>query len=157
MDFLPIAVGVGVGVAVIGGAVILIASKGKKGKEEEVEEIIEEEAPSLISVKEEDEETGCPEAIKAALLKNQERIFQDAHKVYLVIANTLRNKNLPPELKAELDNFLRAYNRIRELREEIEVYPFSDCHKVFQLKFNFYNKLIKETAHKIMAMARTLK
>jgi len=153
MDFLPIAIGIGVAVAVIGG-IVLIVIKSRGVKEEY--EIVEEEAPVLIKVEEEEKE-GCPEKVKTELLKKQEKIYHDAHKVYLVINNLLRNKKLPAELKRELDTFMRSCNRIRELKEEIEVYPFADCERVFELKFNFYNKLIKETAQKIMVMARSVK
>ena len=155
MDFLPIAVGIGVAIVVIGGiAVVIIKSKGAK---EEEYEIIEEEAPVLLKIEEEEEEQGCPEDAKQKLLQKQEKIYRDAHKVYLVITNLLRNKQLPPELKKELDTFIRSYNRLKELKEEIEVYPFADCERVFELKFNFYNKLIKETAQKIMVMAKSIR
>ena len=155
MDFLPIALGVGVAIVVIGGiAVVIIKSRGAK---EEEYEIIEEEAPVLLKIEEEEEEQGCPEDVKQRLLQKQEKIYRDANKVYLVITNLLKNKQLPSELKKELDTFIRSYNRLKELKEEIEVYPFADCERVFELKFNFYNKLIKETAQKIMVMAKSIR
>ena len=155
---------IGVGVVLIGGT-ILISKKGKKAssgesptslKEEEYE-IIEEEAPVPSIAVSEEEETGCPEEIKKQLLNKQKRIFKDAHKVYMVLTNLLKNKNLPPELKKEFETFMRSYSRLKELEEEIQVYPFGDCDRVFELKFNFYNKLVKETAQKIMVLAKTLK
>ncbi len=147
------------GAAVVGGGILLLIVKGgkkkeEKAKEEEVYELVEEEP--IIKV-EEEEETGCPEDKKRVLLAQQEKLFKDAHKVYLVITNMFKGKTLPPDVKQEFETFLRSYNRLKELKEEIEVYPFSDCDKVFQLKFNFYNKLIKETAQKLMVMSRSLK
>jgi hypothetical protein len=153
---------VGLGAVLIGGT-ILVVSKKKKGaeayptREEEEYEIVEEEAPIPSIAVSEDEETGCPEEIKRRLLDRQRQIFKDAHKVYIVLNNLLKNKNLPPELKKEFETFMRSYSRLKELEEEIQVYPFSDCDRVFELKFNFYNKLVKETAQKIMVLAKTLK
>jgi len=153
---------VGLGAVLIGGT-ILVVSKKKKGaeatpaREEEEYEIVEEEAPVPSIAVSEDEETGCPEEIKRRLLDRQRQIFKDAHKVYIVLNNLLKNKNLPPELKKEFETFMRSYSRLKELEEEIQVYPFSDCDRVFELKFNFYNKLVKETAQKIMVLAKTLK
>lgn len=149
---------IGISAVLIGGT-ILISKKGKKTSSEVSEEyeIIEEEAPApSISVSEE-EETGCPEEIKKQLLNKQKQIFKEAHKVYMVLNNILKNKNLSPELKKEFETFIRSYNRLKELEEEIQVYPFGDCDRVFELKFNFYNKMVKETAKKIMVLAKTLK
>jgi len=152
----------GVGVVVIGGSLVLLASRGKKKapeakREEEEYEIIEEEAPSIPISTVEEEPEGCPEEVKKRLKETQQKLFRDAHKVYLVINNMLKNRNLSPELRKEFETFIRSYNRLKEMEEEIEVYPFADCDKVFQLKFNFYNNLIQETAKKIMVMARTQK
>ncbi|HIP98157.1 MAG TPA: hypothetical protein EYH37_02165 [Aquifex aeolicus] len=149
---------IGISAVLIGGT-ILISKKGKKTSSEVSEEyeIIEDEAPApSISVSEE-EETGCPEEIKKQLLNKQKQIFKEAHKVYMVLNNILKNKNLSPELKKEFETFIRSYNRLKELEEEIQVYPFGDCDRVFELKFNFYNKMVKETAKKIMVLAKTLK
>ena len=159
MDIVLIIAGVGVGIAIVGGGLLLL--RGKKGgtapakaREEEEYEIIEEEAPiPSISVEEESEE-GCPEKVKQQLLETQQRLFKDAHKIYLVINNLLKNKQVSPALKKELDTFIRSYNRLKEMEEEINVYPFSDCDQVFKLKFDFYSKLIKETAQKIMVLAK---
>ncbi len=159
MDIVLIIAGVGVGIAVVGGGLLLL--RGKKGgtapakaREEEEYEIIEEEAPiPSISVEEESEE-GCPEKVKQQLLETQQRLFKDAHKIYLVINNLLKNKQVSPALKKELDTFIRSYNRLKEMEEEINVYPFADCDQVFKLKFDFYSKLIKETAQKIMVLAK---
>ncbi len=151
----------GVGVVVIGGSLVLLASRGKKKapeakREEEEYEIIEEEAPvPSITIEEEEEPQGCPEQVKKQLKETQQKLFRDAHKVYLVISNMLKNRDLSPELRKEFETFIRSYNRLKEMEEEIEVYPFSDCDKVFQLKFNFYNNLIQETAKKIMFLARS--
>jgi len=149
---------IGVGIALLGGGVAVLIARGKKPKEaaaeEEEYEIIEEEAPIPGIFIEEESEEGCPEDIKRRLKETQRKLFRDAHKVYLVINNILRNRPLSPELKKEFDTFVRSYNRLKEMEEEIEVYPFSDCDKVFQLKFNFYNKLIQDTAKKIMLLAK---
>jgi hypothetical protein len=159
MDIVLIVAGVGVGIVILGGGLLLL--KGKKGtapargvKEEEEYEIIEEEAPFPSFAVEEETEKGCPEEVKKQLLEIQQRLFKDAHKVYLVINNFLKNKHVPPALKKELDIFIRSYNRLREMEEEINVYPFADCEQVFKLKFDFYSKLIRETAQKIMVLAR---
>jgi len=143
-----------------GGLILLIARRQKKTeevyREEEEYEIVEEETsiPSGLIVEEEEPE-GCPDNIKQKLKEQQQKLFKDAHKVYLVITNLLQNKPLPAEIKKELDTFIRSYNRIKELAEEIEVYPFSDCEKVFQLKFSFYKKLVEETARKILLVAKS--
>ena len=152
MDLWFILLGAGA-VVVIGGTAFLFISKRKKTVEEEIYE--EEETP-LFKVEEETEE-GCPDDVKNKLLLEQEKIFKEAHKVYLVITNLYRGKNIPPEVKKELETFLRSYNRIKELKEEIEVYPFSDCDKVFHLKFGFYHNLVKETAKKLMLLSRSLR
>jgi len=141
-------------VVVIGGTAFLFISKRKKTVEEEIYE--EEEETPLLKVEEENE-AGCPDDIKNKLLLEQEKIFKEAHKVYLVITNLYKGKNIPPEVKKELETFLRSYNRIKEIKEEIEVYPFSDCDKVFHLKFGFYNNLVKETAKKLMLLSRSLR
>jgi len=157
MDLWLIFLGVGA-VVVAGGTVIFLKSKKKAIVQEsyqEEEEKEEEESP-LLNL-EEETEGGCPDNIKNRLLLEQEKIFKEAHKVYLVINNLFRGKTVPPEVKKELETFLRSYNRIKELKEEIEVYPFSDCDKVFRLKFGFYNNLIKETAKKLMILSKNLK
>jgi hypothetical protein len=158
MDLFLLAAGVGL-IVVIGGG-IFILKKTKKGQptseisETEEYEIIEDE-PLPFQI-EETEEKECPPEVKKKLLENQQKIFKDAHKIYLVITNALRRKEIPPVLKKELDTFIRSYNRLREMEEEINVYPFSDCEKVFKLKFEFYSKLIRETAQKIMVMAKRI-
>ena len=171
--------GIGVIVAVFAVIAILLLAKGKEKPkkeekpgwkpverkkevlpkkeevvEEEEEEEEEEEFPGLGIVIEEETEEGCPDKIKQKLLQEQARLFKEAHKIYMVINQMFKSKNLPPEIKKEFDIFLRSYSRLNEMKEEIEVYPFADCDKVFQLKFNFYNKLIKETAQKLMVMAK---
>jgi hypothetical protein len=164
--------GIGVIVAVFAAIAILLLAKGKekpkkeekpgwkpverKKEREEIKEVEEEEEefPGLGIVVEEETEEGCPEKIKRKLLQEQAKLFKEAHKIYLVITQMFKSKNLPPEVKREFDIFLRSYGRLNEMKEEIEVYPFSDCDKVFQLKFNFYNKLIKETAQKLIVMAK---
>lgn len=155
---------VAIGVAVLGGGAVILISKGKKAEtttpkaketKEEEYEIIEEDAPIPGLTFEEETEEGCPDKVKQRLKDTQQQLFREAHKVYLVINNMLQNKKLSPELKKEFDTFIRSYNRLKEMEEEIEVYPFSDCDRVFQLKFNFYNKLIKDTAKKIMVLAKT--
>jgi len=120
------------------------------------EEEEEHDFPGL-GVSFEETEEGCPEKIKRRLLQEQERLFREAHKIYLVITQMFKSRNLPPEVKKELEIFLRSYGRLHEMKEEIEVYPFSDCDQVFQLKFSFYNKLIKETAQKLIVFARSLR
>jgi len=122
MDIVLIIAGVGVGIAIVGGGLLLL--RGKKGgtapakaREEEEYEIIEEEAPiPSISVEEESEE-GCPEKVKQQLLETQQRLFKDAHKIYLVINNLLKNKQVSPALKKELDTFIRSYNRLKEMED----------------------------------------
>jgi len=156
---------IAIGAVVIGGGAVVLISRGKKQevskirKEEKVAEeeyeIIEEDAPIPGFTIEEETEEGCPEKVKKRLKDTQQQLFKEAHKVYLVINNMLQNKKLSPELKKEFDTFIRSYNRLKEMEEEIEVYPFSDCDRVFQLKFNFYNKLIKDTAKKIMILAKS--
>jgi len=143
--------------AVVGGGTLLLLvrrSRRRTAEEEEYYEVVEEdEVPFRVK----EEENECPESVKKKLLEYQSRLFKEAHKVYLVITNAFQGKTLPPHVKEELETFLRSYNRIKELREEIEVYPFGDCDKVFHLKFNFYQKLIKETAKRLMLMARSLR
>jgi hypothetical protein len=171
MNVLILVAGIGVIIVVFAGLAFVFLGKGKKAEAEEEkpgwtpvkrptkaveeeEEEEEEEFPGLGIVIEEETEEGCPEDIKQRLLQEQEKLFKEAHKIYLVITQMFKNKNLPPEVKREFDVFLRSYGRLKEMKEEIEVYPFADCDKVFQLKFNFYNKLIKETAQKLMVMAK---
>jgi predicted RND superfamily exporter protein len=158
MNILVVGIGLSILVALIGLFVIL--KKSKKGEEEEVEKkeriTEEEEEEQFLQISEEEEE-GCPEEVKKQLLENQQKIFHDAHKVYLVINNLLKGKSLPPSVQEDLKTFMRAYSRLKEMKEEIEVYPFADCDKVFPLKFEFYQKIIKETAQKLMLVARTLK
>jgi len=146
------------GIAVAAGALLLLILKSASRREEPVEVAEEEEELPIPGIKvEEEQEEGCPPAVKEELLRHQERLYRDAKKVYLVLNQLLQNKTLPDDVKREFELFLRSYNRIKELKEEIEVYPFSDCNKVFHLKFNFYDKLLKETAQKLMVMAKALR
>ena len=153
MDLWFILLGAGA-IVVIGGTAFLLISKRRKSAEEEIYEEVKE--TPLLKVEEENKE-GCPDDVKNKLLLEQERIFKEANKVYLVITNLYRGKNIPPKVRRELETFLRSYNRIKELKEEIEVYPFGDCDKVFRLKFGFYHNLVKETAKKLMLLSRSLK
>ena len=147
-----------IGVVIVGGglAVLLRIKKGSKILEKELEPVEELKEEGLSFTIEEKTEEGCPDNIKRKLLEEQAKIEKDAHKVYLVITNMFKNKNVPPNVKSELDTFIRSYNRIQELKEEIEIYPFSDCDKVFHLKFNFYENLIKETAKKLMVLSKSV-
>jgi hypothetical protein len=175
MNILVLVLGIGA-VIVIAGVAVLLLTKGKGKEEKEAkpawkpvekkppvskkEEVVEEEEeeedfPGLGIVIEETKE-GCPDEIRQRLLAEQQRLFKEAHKIYLVINQMFKNKQVPPEIKKDFDVFLRSYGRLKEMKEEIEVYPFNDCDKVFQLKFNFYNKLIKETAQKLMVVAKKI-
>jgi len=138
-------------------AIFLLLKQLKPSTPAEVEEVEEIEEEEILPFKvEEESEQKCPEKVKKELLKRQEKIEKEAYKVYLVITNLFKGKDVPPEVKKELDSFIRTYNRIKELKEEIKVYPFSDCEKVFDLKFYFYENLIKETAEKLIFFARQL-
>ncbi len=121
-------------------------------KKEEIYETEEAEEETGYVIEETEE--GCPEEIKKKLLNEQETLFKEAYKVYMVIKYALKGKQLPPEIKKELQTFIRAYNRLEEMKEEIQLYPFSDCEKVFKLKFEFYNNLIHTTAKKIMYLTK---
>jgi len=138
----------------VGLVIVLLLLKRGKGKEESYEIIEEEEEKTYVV---EETEEGCPEVTKRKLLQEQERLFKEAHKVYMVIKYALEGKPIPAEIKRELQTFLRAYNRMQEMKEEIELYPFSDCEKVFKLKFEFYSNLINSTAQKIMHLAKKIK
>jgi hypothetical protein len=131
--------------------IFLFIKLGKK--KEETFEPVEEEKTYVI----EETKEGCPEEVKRKLIEEQAKLFKNAHKVYLVIKNVLEGKPIPAEIKKELQTFLRAYNRFEEMKEEIELYPFNDCEKVFKLKFEFYNNLIHSTAKKIMYLTKKIK
>ncbi|NPA14383.1 MAG: hypothetical protein GXN97_04280 [Aquificae bacterium] len=156
---------VGGGAAVAVGALVVALILLKKGKKKTTverkpyEEEEEEEEPLLPGgfKIEEEEETGCPPEIKQRLLKRQEKLYKDALKVYMVIDNIFQGRQIPPELEEDLKVFKRAFNRLKEMKEEIEVYPFRDCEKVFHLKFEFYSKLIADTARKLMIASKNIK
>jgi hypothetical protein len=138
---------VGGGAAVAVGALVVALILLKKGKKKTTVE----RKPY------EEEETGCPPEIKQRLLKRQEKLYKDALKVYMVIDNIFQGRQIPPELEEDLKVFKRAFNRLKEMKEEIEVYPFRDCEKVFHLKFEFYSKLIADTARKLMIASKNIK
>jgi len=137
--------------AIVGVVMFIRARKMRKLAKEY--EFLDETPFGEISTEEEPAE-GCPEDIKKRLKRTQQELFKEAHKIYLIINNMFKDKPLPPEVKKELATFVRSYNRLKEMEEEIEVYPFADCEKVFQLKFSFYKRLIDETAKKLMALAK---
>ncbi len=152
-SFLIIILGVVITLTII-VAIFLLLKSFASVEVKEFEEI-GEEAPLPFKVEEESEEK-CLEKVKKDFLKRQQKIEKEAYKIYLVITNLFKGRNLSPEIKKELNSFIRIYNRIKELKEEIEVYPFSDCEKVFTLKFVFYENLIKETARKLIFLAKQL-
>jgi hypothetical protein len=155
---------IGGGAAVVVGTAVIALVLLKKGKKKTTvehkpyEEEEEEETllPGGFKI-EEEEETGCPPEIKQRLLKRQEKLYKDALKVYMVIDNIFQGRQIPPELEEDLKVFKRAFNRLKEMKEEIEVYPFRDCEKVFHLKFEFYSKLIADTARKLMIASKNIK
>ena len=140
----------------VAGVIVYIRNRRMKQLAKQYTFLDEENPFGDISTEEEPAE-GCPKEVKERLKKMQQELFKEAHKIYLVINNLVANKELPPELKREFHTFIRSYNRIKEMEEEIEVYPFSDCEKVFELKFSFYKRIVEETAKKIMALAKKTK
>ena len=147
MDWLLIVIVVSI---TAGGGYLLLQRKGKGSK------IKEEHFPSGITVEEETGK-GCPDSIKQKLKEQHKKLMQDADKFYKVINNLIGNRKVSQPLQKELEAFMRSYNRIKEMEEEIEVYPFKDCEKAFELKFNFYKGLLEESAKKIMFMLRQSK
>ena len=98
---------------------------------------------------------GCPEEVKRAILKERQKLFEEAQRVYGEIQNLLKERKLPPQLEEEYRNFLRIYNIIEEMEKEIELYPASNCGEYFREKINFYRKLIGEFHSKVRRNLQT--
>ena len=98
---------------------------------------------------------GCPEEVKRAILKERQKLFEEAQRVYGEIQNLLKDRKLPPQLEEEYRNFLRIYNIIEEMEKEIELYPASNCGEYFREKINFYRKLIGEFHSKVRRNLQT--
>ncbi len=131
-----------------GGGYLYLQRKGKG------EKVKGEHFPSGITVEEETGK-GCPDRVKQKLKEQHKKLMQEADKFYKVIDNLIGNRRVSQQLQKELEAFMRSYNRIKEMEEEIEVYPFKDCEKAFELKFNFYKGLLEESAKKIVSLLKS--
>ena len=133
-------------VAIAVAAIILLAFavvlffflKGKGNKE--VEE--EEETPILTKT-----QRGCPKEVKEEIKKEYQQLLSQATELYQKLLAV--DKTIPEEVAKDYSNFLRIYNVIRDMKEEIELYPQGNCREYFKEKINFYRKLMGELFEKI--------
>ena len=88
--------------------------------------------------------SGCSERARKELLKEHRKLLSDAEKFYRDIHSLLGGNNPPQFVEKEYRNFMRIYNIIREMGEEIKLYPASNCREYFEEKINFYRKLMGE-------------
>ena len=97
----------------------------------------------------EEENTECSEEIKKRLQIMQQELLKEVQQLYA----ELKKIKIPPEAQADYSNFLRIYNIVKEMDEEIKIYPSSNCEKYFLEKIDFYRKLTRELHKKIKSLS----